>query len=119
MMPQSCHLADFLFNRYVNDIKITNSRLLFFADDLKIFRIIKFTNDAKFLQNDLNLLNNRYALNKLYFNIDKYKVMMYSKNRVTQNYKYYLNVIELARNIHIKDLGIYSDSSLSFNNLYA
>jgi len=45
--------------------------------------------------------------------------MTYSKKRVTQMYKYYLNDIELARVSHIKDLGVYFDSSLSFNAHYA
>jgi hypothetical protein len=36
-IPQSSYLAPFLFNIYINDINITNSRLLLFADDLKIF----------------------------------------------------------------------------------
>lgn len=86
-IPQGCHLAPFLLNIYINDINITNCRLLFFADDLQIFRIIKTPNDAKFLQNDLNLLNNWCVLNKLYFDIDKCKIMAFSKKYVTQTYK--------------------------------
>jgi len=117
-IPQGCHLAPLLFNIYINDIKITNSRLLF-ADDLKIFQLIKSPNDAKLLQNDLNLIHNWCVLNKLYFNIDTCKIMTYSKKRVTQKYKYYINDIELDRVFHIKDLGICFDPSLSFNDHYA
>lgn len=103
----------------MNDIKITNFRLLLFADDLKILRIIKTPNDAELLQNDLNLLNNWCLLNKLYFNINKCKIMTYSKKHVFQTYKYYLNDTELTRVFHIKDLGVCFDTSLSFNDHYA
>lgn len=106
-IPQGSHLAPLLFNIYVNDIKVTNPHLLFFADDLKIFRIIKSHEDANMLQIDLNTLNNWCSLNKLYFNVDKCKIMTYSKKRINQNYKYYLNDIELARVSNIKDLGIF------------
>jgi|UniRef100_A0A2S2R7W9 hypothetical protein len=90
-----------------------NSHLLLFTDDLKIFPIIKTPNDEKLLKIDLNLLNNWCALNKLYFNIDKCKIMTYTKKRVTQTYKYYLIDTELAKVSHIKDLGVNFDPYLS------
>jgi hypothetical protein len=48
--------------------------MLLFADDLKIFRIIKTPNDAVFLQNDLNHLGDWCGQNKLYLNNTKCKV---------------------------------------------
>jgi len=45
--------------------------------------------------------------------------MTYLKKRVPQIYKYYINYIELARVLHIKDLGICFDSSLSFIDHYS
>jgi hypothetical protein len=45
--------------------------------------------------------------------------MTYSKKRITQTYKYYLNDTELTRVSHINDLDVYFDPSLSFNDHYA
>ena len=59
---QESHIAPILFNIFINDIKFTNSRI--FADDLKLFRIIKSSNDAELLQNDKTFSMIGYFINK-------------------------------------------------------
>jgi len=58
------------------------------------------------------------SLNNLFLNIKKCKVMTFSKIRNPMSYNYYLNNILLDRVSLYKDLGIYSDSSLTFNDHY-
>jgi len=57
-LPQGSALGPFLFIIFINDISycITNSELLLFADDLKIFRSVNSISDSELLQNDLGVL---------------------------------------------------------------
>lgn len=48
-IPQGSRPAPLLFNIFVNDIKVTNSCVLLFSDNLKIFCIVNSVNDAIFI----------------------------------------------------------------------
>lgn len=115
-VPQGSHLAPLLFNIYINDISNINSNILLFADDAKLFRIIKTPLDSKQLQYDLDNISNWCDNNKLYLNVSKCKIITFTRKRVSILNKYFLNGIELERVNLVKDLGIYLDSSLSFND---
>jgi len=58
-VPQSSHLGLLLFNIFINDISrvLKYSKLLLYADDLKIFRQVGTAADAHCLQQDLDNLN--------------------------------------------------------------
>jgi len=56
-VPQGSVLGPILFTMFVNDIpSIVSSPTLLFADDTKMFRIVKNSDDHTVLQHDLNLL---------------------------------------------------------------
>ena len=78
-VPQGSILGPLLFVLFINDLpsgltRDTNIRL--YADDTKIWRTIKFSEeDISFLQNDINLLNNWAHNNLMNFHPDKCKVV--------------------------------------------
>jgi len=57
-VSQASQLAPLLFNIYINDICNTNSNILLFVDDVKLFRIVKTPLDTKLLQDDLDNICN-------------------------------------------------------------
>lgn len=81
-VPQGSHLAPLLFLLFINDLHFPNSNKLLFADDMKIFRLIKLHySDSALLQNYLNTLSAWCNSNKLQLNIDKCKVMSFTRSR--------------------------------------
>jgi hypothetical protein len=56
--PQGSTLGSLLFNIFINDIstKIYYSNFLLFADDLKLYHVIKCVEDCKCLQADMHLV---------------------------------------------------------------
>lgn len=56
-IAQGSHIAPHLFNSFINNIKLPNSQMLLFADDLKIFSVIKTPDDVVTLQDEMNYLS--------------------------------------------------------------
>lgn len=115
-VPQGSHLGPLLFILYINDITkfIKDSHLLLYADDTKIFRVIRNVEDSVILQNDLFNFETFCSLNNLFINIDKCYVISFSRKRTTANFSYRLCNNMLARVNQIRDLGVILDSKLSF-----
>ena len=75
-VPQGSVLGPLLFLLYVNDIPASVScKIKLFADDTKIWNIIKTQCDSQFLQSNLDLLCKWSHEWLLRFNIDKCHVM--------------------------------------------
>jgi len=85
---------------------------------MKIYRIIKSPTDNLLLQEDLNRLSTWCTQNNLSLNVNKCKILTFSKNRNPALNNYYIDNIKLDRVYLYKDLGIYFDPSLSFNEHY-
>ena len=74
-------LGPLLFLLYVNDITDgLQSTLEIFADDSKLYRIIKYSHDVDTLQQDLNYISSWSKLWLLNFNTAKCSVMHLGKN---------------------------------------
>ena len=87
-----------------------------FADDTKIMRKVDNEEDAKALQSDLNTLESWSKQWLLQFNSDKCHVLTIGKFehiRHTERYQLYGN--ELDHVFEEKDLGVYIDSELKFD----
>ncbi|KAK9496777.1 hypothetical protein O3M35_012971 [Rhynocoris fuscipes] len=117
-VPQGSHLGPLLFLVFINDIGsiFNNVFFLLFADDLKIFKVIKSPHDNHILQNNLDSLQVWCSNNGLHLNVSKcYQICCTKKfNSVSNYFQYKLNDQYLTKVEIIKDLGVYFDSKLSF-----
>src|SRR5215813_3014492 len=114
-VPQGSVLGPMLFNIYINDIYVNiGSKLLLFADDIKIGRSIKNSNDYRILQEDLNKLNMWATKWDLSFNINKCKVIHFGRKRTDWNFTINGEILEYVS--EYKDLGILIDEKLKFRN---
>lgn len=89
-----------------------------FADDAKLFCIVKNSLDTKILQDDRDNISNWCDINKLFLNVSKCKVLTFTRKCLSLLNKYFLNNVELNRVNLVKDLGVYLDSYLSFSDHY-
>jgi len=116
-VPQGSHLGPLLFLIFILDLSLAliNIKHLFFADDLKIFHPIKNKTDVEYLQQHLQILETWCSDNLLDLNVDKCKVITFSKKkRDVLHFTYSINHKELCRVDFINDLGILLDIKLLF-----
>lgn len=115
-VPQGSLLGPLLFVVYVNDIDscLTSSKLLCFADDMKIYATISSRMDVLALQDDLCRLEDYCQRSKLDLNPAKCSVITYSRKRSNIASSYTLGNQVLPRLDSIRDLGVYHDSKLTF-----
>ena len=114
-VPQGSVLGPLLFTMFVNEIpSIVSSPVLLFADDTKIFRVIRNREDYTALQSDLDLLQRWSQQWLLNFNISKCKHLHFGP---AHHYgPYCLNGIFIDINATHSDLGIVFDDQLKFHH---
>ena len=112
-VPQGSVLGPILFKMFVNDIpSVVSSSTLLFADDTKMFHIVKNSDDHTVLQHDLNLLYEWSVRWQLKFNILKCKHIHFGP---ANNYgPYYMN--STAIDTVESHLGILFDNQLKFHS---
>ena len=91
-IPQGSNLGPLLFCLFVNDIPkfVKNSKVLMYADDVKIYSEIKQEEDGENLQCDIDSLINWAELNKMTLNEKKCHVLSFTKRNGVHN-SYILN----------------------------
>ena len=119
-IPQGSVLGPLLFLIYVNDLpEVVKSTIKLFADDTKIYRVIKSDRDSEILQNDLLDIMKWSEKWQLPFNLTKCKVMHLG----SQNKEFKYNLGERKQNgeqlnletvTEEKDLGVRFDDKLNF-----
>ena len=117
-VPQGSKLGPTLFLMYMNDVFdcISNSNLLCFADDCKIYKKISNEYDCILLQDDINSFHNWCTTWCMHLHPDKCYFMNFSlkKSRDIVN-TYSFNDLVLKRVYEMKDLGVYFTPNLNFS----
>ena len=116
-IPQGSVLGPILFVLYINDLPdMLKSDCYLFADDTKILCDIRTREDALSLQKDLHIMEEWSNTWLLRFHPDKCHVLSLGRHEnIVCAYHYNLFQQELEHVFDEKDLGVYFDSDLSFN----
>lgn len=116
-VPQGSHIGPLLFVLFINDVssifKFAECRM--YADDLKIFAIIKNQHDQSRFQADINIFSEWCNNSGLILNAGKCKSMTFSRSRNCLPSSYFISHNVLEKVTIFKDLGVVLDSKLSFN----
>nr|CAD2173526.1 unnamed protein product [Meloidogyne enterolobii] len=114
-VPQGTVLGPLLFLIYINDLPKhipKNIKVKLYADDFKLYSEIKTEKDCLDLQGAINNAYRWAKNNRLEFSISKVKVLKIY-NKIKYNYEINGDKIEEVNNI--RDLGIYIDNKLKFD----
>ena len=115
-IPQGSVLGPILFLIYINDLpEVVKSFIHLFADDTKLHALIKNTQDALALQEDITNMELWSAIWLVNFHPDKCHVLTVGRHQdILHVHKYILNGVELEHVFEEKDLGVIIDSELKF-----
>lgn len=116
-VPQGSNLGPLLFVLFINDIVccVRNSRVLLYADDMKIFREINCVDDCSLLQDDLDRMS-VWSRTGLKFNAEKCVVVSYTrKTHNSLHFQYSIDNTVLSIRAKFKDLGVVFDEKFSFS----
>ena len=116
-IPQGSVLGPILFLIFINDmLKVIQCLVKLFADDAKLFQILKCSQDRHELQDDIGNSKDWSIIWKLLFNIKKCKHLHLGS--ITTDSRYFMpsdtgNVM-IEKVEEEKDLGVIIDSNLNF-----
>ena len=115
-IPQGSHLGPYLFLIYINDIgQHLDTNFLLFADDLKLYQIVKSECDCSALQNSLSLVHDWCLKNNMELNAKKCCILSFGKSKNVIDFVYSVGEEHLDRVRSVKDLGVIFDSHLRFD----
>lgn len=115
-VPQGSVIGPLLFILFVNDLcSVLESDKLMYADDLKVFRSVSSPLDSCALQQDIDRLLRWCTANGMEVNVQKCKIISFTRKRTPLLSSYRIGQNELERVNTIKDLGVTIDSKACFN----
>ena len=110
-VPQGSVLGPILFLIFMNDIdKAVTSKVLKFADDTKLYRVVDNHQDEQRLQDDLDSVCDWADEWKMSFNVEKCKVVHYGKGSTSFTYRMHGQLLDEATSE--KDLGVVFSNDL-------
>ena len=117
-VPQGSILGPTLFVLFINDIVNVVSdetKVLLYADDMKIWRKIDSIDDQRCLQNDIDSLYHWSVSNKIKFHPSKCKVIRSTLRLHPTLTNYSLNNVPLEVSENERDLGVIMHPKLLYN----
>lgn len=117
-VPQGSHLGPLLFILYINDLglAISNSRILIYADDAKIFRVVENDTDCSLLQSDLTRFHDWCTQNHMPLNVSKCTTVSFSRKKTPVMFDYVIDGCSLAKLDKVRDLGVIFNSAFTFDD---
>lgn len=119
-VPQGSNLGPLLFSIFLNDVSLVlpSGCRLFYADDTKLFRVIKSSVDCQELQSMLDTFVDWCSRNYLDLSIEKCSVISYHRKTAPIVHDYFITGCRLQRVQNIRDLGVTLDRELTFRIHY-
>ena len=116
-IPQGSNLGPLLFILFFNDaaILLENNCKLIYADDLKLYFVVRSVEDCERLQLLLNIFASWCQRNKLTLSIGKCVVITFHRISKPIEFAYEIDGVTLTRVDQVNDLGILLDSKLTFD----
>lgn len=120
-VPQGSNIGPLLFIIFFNDVAalLDNGCYLFYADDLKIFKKVKSTDDCYRLQALLDRFVEWCRVNKLIVSTSKCVSMTFYRIATPIVFNYQIDGTVLSRVNRVNDLGVQFDVKLSFNDQFS
>ena len=119
-VPQGSNLGPLLFSLFFNDVCLVvpqGCRLLY-ADDVKIYCVIKSLVDCQRLQAIIDCFASWCERNCLVISVKKCSVISFSRKRSPLIWSYSIGNESVERTNVVKDLGVMLDSELNFREHY-
>ena len=119
-VPQGSNLGPLLFTVFINDVSslLAAGSRLFYADDAKIYQVVKTHSDCLDLQNMLSAFADWCSRNLMSLSIEKCNIISYHRKNSPILFDYVLSGSCIARVECVKDLGVILDSGLTFKLHY-
>lgn len=115
-VPQGSHLGPLFFIDDVDGVFriFEHVSALGYADDLKLYKPIVNDEDCRNFQSDLDNLQNWCLENKFHLNVNKCKVITFTRSKSHIEHAYRIGGHELERVDEARDLGVYLDNKMTF-----
>ena len=120
-VPQGSNLGPLLFSIFYNDVCfiIPNGCRLLYADDLKIFLLVRSIEDCRQLQWMIDLFASWCFANRMIISVKKCAVISFTRKKHPLHWRYTIEDEEIERVSTFKDLGVLLDTQLSFREHYS
>ncbi len=115
-VPQGTVLGPRLFLLYINELPLStrNSSTRLFADDSLLYRAVKFPDDYRLRQHDLDALQQWERTWQMHFRPGKCKVLRFTRSRNLTHHIYTLHGTQLESVQTHKYLGIHLSTNIKF-----